>query len=135
LAVPLIATAGGLRRRRPAIEKLGNGGDKLCRGERFCQKDTVGNALCRPLIGMCSGDVDDWKIRVDLSGLPGDFPSIHLAPELDIRHQRAVRVRHSFEQGDGLFTRRRNSRFKAAISESVFNDDLNWHVVFNNKNE
>jgi hypothetical protein len=35
----------GSRGRRPAIQQLGNGGDKLRRGEWLGQKDAVGNAI------------------------------------------------------------------------------------------
>jgi hypothetical protein len=37
--------AARLRLRRAPIEKIRNGGHKLGRHERFCQKDTVGDAL------------------------------------------------------------------------------------------
>jgi hypothetical protein len=61
--------------RRTLIEKLGDGSDELRRRERLGQKNAVGDALRGPLIGICSGDVEDGKLRVDLSGLPGNFPS------------------------------------------------------------
>jgi len=86
-----------------------------------------------PLVGMCSGDVEDGKFRVDLSGSLRDFPAIDPAPQIDVGNKRAILVLVSFEKGYRFFAGRRDSRFKTAISKSVFNDDLNRWVVFNNQ--
>jgi hypothetical protein len=83
---------------------------------------------------MCGGDVEDGKGRVDLSGLPRDLPSIKPAPQTDVGHKRAVFVLVAFEKGDCFFAGRRDRRFKPAIRKSVFNDELNRRVVFDNQN-
>src|ERR1700687_3096056 len=80
---------------------------------------------------MCSGDVEDGEGRVDHSGLPRDLPSIKLASQIDVGHERAVFALVSFEQSDRFFAGRRDSRFKTALSKSIFNDDLNRRGVFN----
>src|ERR1700737_100772 len=82
---------------------------------------------------MGSGDVEDGKSRGDLSGLPRDFPSIKPAQQTDVGHERAVFALVSSEQGHRFFAGSRDSRFKTAISKSVFNNDLNRWVVFNNQ--
>ncbi len=79
-----------LRWRLCAIEKLGNGSDELGRRERLGQKNAVGNAVRGPLIGRRARHVDDWKCRVDLSGLFADLPSVHLAMQIDVGDKRAV---------------------------------------------
>ena len=58
--------------------------------ERLGQKNAVGNAVRGPLIGRRARHVDDWKCRVDLSGLFADLPSVHLAMQIDVGDKRAV---------------------------------------------
>ena len=82
---------------------------------------------------MCSGDVENGKFRVDLSGLLRDFAALDPAQQLDIGYKRALFAFTSLEQGDCFFAGWRDSRFKTAIRKSVFNDDLNRWVVFNNQ--
>jgi hypothetical protein len=84
------------------IEKLRNCGNELCGRERFSQKDAVGNALGGPFIGGGAGYVDDRKGRVDLSGLLRDFPTVHRAEQIDIRHERPVVVPRAPQQGHGF---------------------------------
>jgi hypothetical protein len=81
---------GSLRRRRPDVEKIGNGRDKLRWRERLGQKDAVGNAVRCPLVGRSASHVNDGKGRVDLSGLPRDFPAVDPAKQIDVSHERAV---------------------------------------------
>src|SRR3981081_467341 len=76
---------------RPArIEKLRHGVDKLRWRERLGQKNTVRDAMRSPFVGMGSCDVEDWKIRINLSGLLRDFPTIYPAQQLDVGYKRAV---------------------------------------------
>src|ERR1700737_583849 len=82
------------------IQKLRDRRDKLGRSERLGQENAGGHAARSPLIGMGGGDVDDGKFRVDLPGLPGDFPPVHCAAETDVRHERAIRACPAPEQGD-----------------------------------
>jgi hypothetical protein len=107
--------------------------DQLGRSEWLGQQNAVGHAARSPLVGMGSGDVDDGKFRVDLSGLPGDLPAIHFAPEIDVRHQRAIRAGPAPEQRDRFLARRRDRRLKTAVRQCVFDNDLNRHVVFDYK--
>jgi hypothetical protein len=129
------SSRGDLRGRCTGIEKLGNGGDELRGRERLGQKDAVGNAVRTIFVGAGAGHVNDGKIRVDLSGKPGDFPTAHTAAQIDVGHQRAVFGRAALEQRHRLFARSGNSRFKAAIAKRVFNDALNRLVVFNDEND
>jgi len=129
------SSRGDLRGWRARIEKLGNGGHELGGRERLGQKDAVGNAVRTILVGVGAGHVNDGKIRVDLPGFLRDFPTAHIAAQIDIGHQRAVFGRVALEQRHRLFARRGNGRFKAAITKRVFNDALNRLVVFNDEND
>jgi hypothetical protein len=83
--------------RRPGVEKLGNGGDKLRWRERFGQENATRNTICGPLVGACGGHIDDGQCRLDLSGQFRDFPSIHLAlPEINVGYECAAFARASF---------------------------------------
>src|ERR1700709_535115 len=53
-----------------------HGSDKLRWSKWLGQKNAIRNALRGPPVGMCSGDVEDGKGRVDLSGALGYLPSI-----------------------------------------------------------
>jgi hypothetical protein len=71
-----------------------------CAGaERLGQHDAIGDAPNRPLCGTRPANVDDWKCRVDLSGLLCNFPTIHRAAQTYIRNERAVLAGSSLEQG------------------------------------
>ncbi len=94
---------GFLRCRRTRIEKLGNGGDQLRWRERLFEKDAVRHAAHRPLVGTAAGNVDDGKFTVYFSGLFGDLPAVHRAPETDIRYKRPVTGFPSLEQCHGFF--------------------------------
>src|SRR6267154_5894321 len=83
---------------------------------------------------MRGGYVDDGESRVDLSGLLRDLPSIKLAQQIDVGHERAVRGDAPLQQGHSLFTRSGNSRLKTAFRERIFNDALNGIVIFNHEN-
>src|SRR5258705_13861492 len=85
-----------LRFRRPVNEKLGNGGDKLRWRERLLQKDSVRNTMRGPLVGASTCHIDDREFRIDFSGVPGDFPAVHSAPQLYVRHNIAFSVTKSF---------------------------------------
>ncbi len=37
-----------------------------------------------PFVGAAAGHVYDGKIRIDLSGVLGNFPSVHPAPQFDV---------------------------------------------------
>ncbi|MEA2911315.1 MAG: hypothetical protein QOJ15_3396 [Bradyrhizobium sp.] len=84
---------------------------------------------------MNTRDVEDGKGRINLPGLLRDFPAVYSAQQLDIGYKRAVFASTSLEQGDRFFAGRRDSRFKTAIRKSVFNDDLNRRVVFDNQDQ
>jgi hypothetical protein len=93
--------------RRPGIEKLGNGGEKLRWRERFGQENAARDAICGPLVGTCGGHIDDGECRVDLSGQFRDFPSIHLAlPEINVGYECAAFAPAFLQQGQRLFARR-----------------------------
>lgn len=55
------------------------------------------------------------------------------ARQIDIGHKRAIFALAPFEQGDRFFAGRRDSGLKPSVCQSVFNDDLNWWVVFDNQ--
>src|ERR1700737_977362 len=61
-----------------------HGGDKLRWRKWLGQKNAVRNALRGPPVGMCSGDVEDGKGRVDLSGPLRYLPSIKPAQQRDV---------------------------------------------------
>src|SRR6476620_11655585 len=121
-----LPSEAALRGRRPGIEKLGNGGDKLRWCERFGEENAVGNTIRGPLVGICRRHVDDGEGRVDLPGVSRDFPAVHLAlPQIDVRDQCAVFALAFLQQGYGLFAGWCDGRLKAAIGESGLNDALN----------
>jgi hypothetical protein len=73
----------GLRHRRPGVQKLGNGGDKLRWRKWLGQNDAVRYALSGPFIGVGTGNIDDRQIRVGRSGAPGNIhPLIRSLPSL-----------------------------------------------------
>jgi hypothetical protein len=123
-----------LRWRLCAIEKLGNGSDKLGGRERLRQHDAIGYTFGRPIFSVCAAHVYDGKPWVDLSGLLGDFPTVHPAPQTDVGYERAVFAQATFKQAYRFLTRSGGSRFKAAVGKGLFNDCLNSLVVFNNEN-
>lgn len=85
----LTATAAASRR-RAALEKVGNGGDKLRRSKWLRQHDAVGNTLGGPVCGVRPAHVNYWKFRIDFSGELGDFPAFHSASQIDVGRKRAV---------------------------------------------
>jgi hypothetical protein len=123
-----------LRWRLCAIEKLGNGSDKLGGRERLRQHDAIGYTFGRPIFSLCAAHVYVGKPWVDLSGLLGDFPTVHPAPQTDVGYERAVFAQATLKQGYRFLTRSGDSRFKAALGKGLVNDCLNSLVVFNNEN-
>src|ERR1700693_3804040 len=67
-----------------APESSVHGSDKLRWRKWLGQKNTIRNALRGPPVGMCTGDVEDGKGRVDLSGPLRDLPSIKPAQQSDV---------------------------------------------------
>src|SRR6202048_4630560 len=82
---------------------------------------------------MSTGDVENGKSRVDLSGLPRDFPTVDSTQQVDIGYKHAIFAFFSLYSGYRFFAGRRDSRFKTAITKSLFNDTLNRWIVFNNQ--
>src|ERR1700730_4890321 len=111
----------------------GNGSDKLRWHKWLGQKTAVGNTLRGPPVGMCCGDVENGKGRVDLSGQLRDLPSIKPAQQCNVDHEPVVFALVSLEQGHCFLAGRGDSRFKTAICKRVFNDNLNRGVVFDNQ--
>ena len=66
-----------------------HGSDKLRWRKWLGQKNAIRNALRGPPVG-CSGDVEDGKGRVDLSGPLRDLPSIQPAQQSDVGHERVL---------------------------------------------
>jgi hypothetical protein len=61
-----------------------HGSDKLRWRKWLGQKNAIRNALRGPPVGMRTGDVEDGKGRVDLSGPLRDLPSIKPAQQSDV---------------------------------------------------
>ena len=101
----------------------------------FSSMMLLGTPLGGPVCGVRSAHVNDGKFRIDFSGLLGDFPSIHLASQADVRHQRTVVGGPALQQGHRLFTGCRNSRFKTAVTKGVFNEALYLVIVFDHKDD
>jgi hypothetical protein len=110
--------------RRCSVEKLGDGGDELRGRERLGQKDAVGDTVRGPLVGRSAGHVNNRKRRVDLSGLPSDFPAIHRSLQIDVGHECPIVVSVSPDQGHRFFARSGNGWFETAIAQSVFDQAL-----------
>ena len=83
-------TEAALRCRCPAIQELRNGSDKLRGRERLRQHDAIRYTFGRPIFSVCAAHVYDGKRWIDLSGLLGDFPTVHPAPQTDVGYERAV---------------------------------------------
>jgi hypothetical protein len=118
------------------IEKLGKGGDKLRRCKGLWQHNAVGHASGGPFTGPVAADVDHWKCRIDLPGVPGYFPSVDVpAPEIDVGDERPVFAFVFPEQDRRLFSRTCDCRLEAAVAECFFQEALDCLVVFNDQNE
>jgi len=66
--------------------KAGHRGDSCARRDGLVRR-TLLERLRGPLVGMSTGHVDDRKPRVDFSGLPPDFPTIHPTAKTDVGHE------------------------------------------------
>jgi hypothetical protein len=98
-----IAVEAALCGRCPPIEKLRNGCEKLGWRERLGQEGTIRDTAKSPLVCVSASYIQDGEFRIDLSGVCGNFPATHPAPQTDVGHKRLVFAPISLQQGNGLF--------------------------------
>ena len=131
-----IRQAGSVyRRRRYCIQQIGYCGYELRWRKWFGEKNAVRNAVDRPLVGGSTGHVDDWEIRVQLSRLFGDRPTVHSAKQIDVRYQDAIREFPALQQGHGFFAGCCQSRFVAPFTKCFVKNHLNGGVIFDDEDQ
>jgi hypothetical protein len=88
----------------PGIKELRNGGDKLSWRKRLRQHNAIRDALRSPVFEVLAAHVNDGKIGVDFSGVPGNVPAVELAwRKIDISDQRSIFPFGSVKQLHGMF--------------------------------
>jgi len=129
-------TEAGLLGWRARIEKLRNSSDELRWRERLRQHDAVRDAPGCPIVSLCSGHVNDGKVRIDFSSVSCDVPPVELSrTQIDVRDKRSVFAFGSIKQLDGVFSGRRYDNFESSLAQAVLDNALNKLIVFNDQDK
>jgi hypothetical protein len=131
------AIAVALRGRRGwrgyRIEQIGDGGHKLRGSKRLGQYDAIRDAHRGPFLAVGSGHINNGHRRIGFSGGAGDFPTVKPSDQIDVGHDCPI-LGIVTEKRNCFLARSRDSRFKTAVGQGLFDHSLNKLVVLDDQN-
>src|SRR4051794_30460581 len=125
--------SGGTRLLRARVQELGNSRNDLRGRKRLLKQNAVWYTEYRPLVGGAACHINHGKMRVDLTGGPRDFPAVEAAQQIDIGDESSVGLT-TLQERDGFLARLHGRDLKASLRESLFDDQLDRILVFDQQN-
>jgi hypothetical protein len=125
--------SGGTRLLRARVQELGNSRNDLRRRKWLLKQNAVWYTEYRPFIGGAACHVNHGKMRIDLSGGPRDFPAVEAAQQIDVGDESSVGLT-TLQKRDGFLAGLDGRDLKASLRESLFDDQLDRILVFDQQN-